>query len=233
MEDNSSQCNNVDGASQGPKLLDRYRGELLARGHLVALVEQHVGWARQYILFHGKRHPQEMGGAEVRRFLDQVGQSQGTGQQAQARLALETLYRDVLGIELNIPRPQRLLDQVHEVMRVRHYALRTEERYANWIKRFILFHQKRHPLEMGGREIEQFLRHLGVREHVAASTQTQALCALVFLYRDVLGTEVGELQAVRASRPQRLPVVLSRPTERRLIEVLRPLRGRCRLASPF
>src|SRR5712691_8429690 len=80
-------------------------------------------------------------------------------------------------------RRPKLLDQVREAIRVRHYSLRTEEAYIHWVERFILFHEKRHPREMGEAEIAQFLSALAVDRHVSASTQNQALCALLFLYR--------------------------------------------------
>lgn len=228
---NERQCSKRAEAAQGGKLLDRFRGLLLAKGHMPATVEQYVVWGRDFIFFHGKRHPQELSGAQVRQFLDHVAQNQGRAQQAQARLALEMLYAEVLGKELAIPRPERLLDQVHEVMRVQHYALRTEESYVNWIRRFILFQHKRHPAEMGGREIEEFLTHLAVRETVSASTQTQALCALVFLYKEVLSIDIGNLDAVRAGRSQRLPVVLSRAEVRLVLEAVAGCQGLYRLMT--
>ena len=83
------------------------------------------------------------------------------------------------------PEPPRLLDQVRNRLRTKHYGIRTEEAYANWIKCYILFHGKRHPREMGEKEIVDFLTHLAVRGEVAASTQNQALCALIFLYREI------------------------------------------------
>ena len=105
----------------------------------------------------------------------------------------------------------RLLDQLHAAIRVRHLSPRTEEAYRHWIKRYILFHGKRHPLEMGEGEINAFLSHLAVREHVSASTQNQALASLLFLYRHVLNREIGHLgQVIRAKRPRRLPVLLTR-----------------------
>ena len=107
------------------------------------------------------------------------------------------------------PEPPRLLDQVRRKVRLLHYAIRTEEAYVAWIRRFILFHGKRHPREMGPPEIEAFLTHLAVVEHVAASTQNQALAALLILYQSVLEIEVPQLDAIRARRPARLPVVLS------------------------
>ena len=106
-------------------------------------------------------------------------------------------------------RPMKLLDQVRQKLRLLHYAIRTEEAYVDWIRRYILFHHKRHPRDMGGREVEVFLTHLAVEGHVAVSTQNQALAALLFLYRKVLDIELPRLDAVRASRPKRLPVVLS------------------------
>ncbi len=101
----------------------------------------------------------------------------------------------------------RLLNLVRERCRVKHYSLRTEKSYVDWIRRFILFHGKRHPLDMGSREVELFLTHLAVDRQVAASTQNQALAAILFLYRDVLGRDLPWLQDVtRARRPPRLPV---------------------------
>ena len=81
------------------------------------------------------------------------------------------------------PQPAKLLDRVRAAIRARHYSLRTEEAYVGWVRRFILFHRKRHPAEMGEAEINQFLTHLAVAENVAASTQNQALSAILFLYR--------------------------------------------------
>jgi integron integrase len=118
-------------------------------------------------------------------------------------------------------RTPKLLDQVREAIRTRHYSLRTEEAYVQWIKRFILFHGKRHPLEMGAQEITQFLSALAVDGHVSASTQNQALCALLFLYRHVFDQNVGWLDGVvHAKRPQRLPVVLARQEVKALLEAL-------------
>jgi integrase len=118
------------------------------------------------------------------------------------------------------PKP-KLLDQVRAAIRLRHYSLRTEEAYVQWIKRFIFFHGKRHPLEMGEQEVTHFLSALAVERRVSASTQNQALCALLFLYRHVLDRQVGWLdEVVRARRPQRLPVVLSRQEVRALLGAL-------------
>ena len=105
----------------------------------------------------------------------------------------------------------RLLDSVRERLRVKHYSIRTESAYLDWIKRFILFHNKRHPLEMASTEVEAFLTHLAVERNVAASTQNQALAAILFLYAEVLNIELPWLeQLTRAKKPQRLPVVLTR-----------------------
>jgi site-specific recombinase XerD len=108
-------------------------------------------------------------------------------------------------------RSPRLLDQVRELIRIRHYSIRTEQAYVQWIRRFILFHDKRHPLELGAGEVTAFLSHLAVKRNVAASTQNQALNAILFLYRDVLKCTLRWLEGVqRAKKPQRLPVVLTR-----------------------
>ena len=115
-------------------------------------------------------------------------------------------------------RPKKLLDQVRDAIRRKHYSIRTEEAYVSWIKRFILFHNKRHPREMGAPEIEAFLTHLAVERRVAASTQNQALSAILFLYREVLGIDLDlPLRAVRAKRPKRLPTVLTHEEALRVI----------------
>jgi len=107
--------------------------------------------------------------------------------------------------------PPKLLDQVRDRLRVKHYSLRTETQYIQWVRRFILFHGKRHPRDMGATEVEAFLTHLAVEGQVAASTQNQALSALLFLYREVLGMDLPWLEGVvRAKAPRRLPVVLTR-----------------------
>lgn len=107
------------------------------------------------------------------------------------------------------PPPKKLLDQVRDVIRLKHYAYRTQETYVQWIRRFILFHNKRHPNEMGTAEVTQFLTHLAVHEQVAASTQNQALSAIVFLYRMVLRPELTGIDAVRAKPSRYLPTVLT------------------------
>jgi len=105
----------------------------------------------------------------------------------------------------------KLLDQVRQTIRTRHYSLRTEEAYVHWVKRFVLFHNKRHPVGMGEKEIGEFLNDLASHKRVAASTQNQALCALSFLYKHVLKQDLGQLEGlVWAKKRKRLPVVLTR-----------------------
>jgi integron integrase len=119
------------------------------------------------------------------------------------------------------PRPPKLLDQVRSAIRVRHYSPRTEAAYVNWILRFIGFHGMRHPAEMGDTEVTAFLSDLAERGHVSASTQNQALSALLFLYRIVMKRELPWMsQIVRAKRPARLPVVLTRDEVKRVIPLL-------------
>ena len=121
----------------------------------------------------------------------------------------------------------KLLDRVRQRIRMRHYSRRTEEAYVHWIRRFIVFHGKAHPSTMGAAEVSGFLTWLAVRQKVSASTQNQALSAVLFLYRDVLGQDLGALPAVvRARTPERLPEVLSREE---VASVLRELSGTMRL----
>lgn len=111
----------------------------------------------------------------------------------------------------------RLFDEVRAVARMRHLSLRTEEAYIQWIKRYIFFHEKRHPREMGEEEIRQFISHLAVDRSIAASTQTVALSALLFLYRDVLKKELPYVSNIeRAHKPKRLPVVFTRAETKRI-----------------
>ncbi len=246
---------------EGPKLLDRLRLRLQGRGFGLDMQNRYVEWCRQFILFHGKRHPKEMGAEEVGRFLqDLAGRRLPMSWRREAWEALGFLYREELGRVVALPEMRRefapgkegtvreplvaaprqeaaaenvaspamaaagkprLLDQVREVMRVRHYSPRTEDCYLMWIKRFIFFHGRRNPGEMGGPEVQEYLTHLAVRERVSASTQNQALNALLFLYQQVLDLELPRLDAVRARRPQRLPVVLSRAEVRRGCPIFR------------
>jgi len=113
---------------------------------------------------------------------------------------------------------KKLLDQVREIMRVKHYSYRTELSYINWIKRFIIFNHKRHPKEMGEKEIRDYLSFLAQKADVAASTQNQALNAIVFLYREVLHRDLGDFSSyLQAKRPQRLPVVFSQSEVKRIL----------------
>src|SRR5262249_36256075 len=114
----------------------------------------------------------------------------------------------------------KLLDQVRHVLRVQHYARRTEDCYVDWARRFILFHDKRHPASLGAPGVSRFLTHLAVEGHVAVSTQMQALNALVFLYKRVLEMELGRVDHVRAPRPARLPVVLSRAEVKAVLDAV-------------
>ena len=109
------------------------------------------------------------------------------------------------------PQPPKLLDRLRAALRARHYSSRTEQAYVSWVKRFIFYHHVRHPAGMAEPEINDFLTHLAIRKKVSASTQNQALSALLFLYRYVLGREVGDLgEVIRARKPRRLPVVMTR-----------------------
>jgi integron integrase len=195
-------------------LLDQVAQAARQQGATASTASQFVSWVRAFVLFHGKRHPRELGRPALSRFLEHVVRTENPPLPAleMARAALELLYGNVLAMdvgELPRPRPPRLLDQLTQVLRVRHYSPRTEACYLHWAKHFILFHGKRHPRDMGAAEIEQFLTHLAVDGHVSASTQNQALNALVFLYVQVLGMDLGPFEAVRARRPRRLPVVLA------------------------
>jgi integron integrase len=115
----------------------------------------------------------------------------------------------------------RLLDQVREALRVRHYSYRTEQQYVAWIRRFIIFNARQHPLKLGGQDVEAFLTHLAVDRRVASATQAQALSAVLFLYKHVLRVDLPWLSnVVRASRPKRLPVVLTRAEVHRVLEEL-------------
>ena len=118
--------------------------------------------------------------------------------------------------------PPRLLDRVRAAVRARHFSRRTEKVYVAWIRRFILFHDKRHPADMGAPEVSKFLSALAMERNVAAFTQNQALSALLFLYREVLGQSLPWLDdVVRAKRPARLPVVLSREEVRAVVRFMK------------
>ncbi len=115
----------------------------------------------------------------------------------------------------------RLMDQARDSLRLHHYSLRTEQSYLHWIKRYILFNNKRHPADLGAEEISRFLTFLAVEKHVAAATQNQALSAILFLYKKVLNMDPGWVDdVVRAKRPKRLPTVLSKTDVIRLLDQL-------------
>lgn len=121
----------------------------------------------------------------------------------------------------NQPESPRLLDQLRAATRTKHYSQRTEQAYVHWARHFILFHKKRHPVDMGEAEVGQFLQHLAVNKRVAASTQNQALNALIFLYGSVLKKPLGKLPNVfRAKRPKRLPTVLRQEEVHRVLTVM-------------
>lgn len=118
-------------------------------------------------------------------------------------------------------KPKKLLEQVRDVIRAKHYSIRTEETYVNWIKRYILFHDKRHPLNMGANEVKAFLTDLAVNKNVSSKTQNQALNALVFLYKHVLKVELGELKNIpRAQDNKRIPTVMTVSEVQRVLKAL-------------
>ena len=124
------------------------------------------------------------------------------------------------------PQAPKLLDVVRDKIRVKHYSIRTETQYLQWVKRYILFHHKRHPREMGGKEVEAFLSHLATHGHVSSSTQNQALSALLFLYREVLGQSLPWMDdVIRAKKPQRLPVVLSKQEVGKILACMQGTHG--------
>ena len=121
------------------------------------------------------------------------------------------------------PQPKKLLDQVREALRIKHYSYRTEQTYVDWIKRYILFHKKQHPKDLGVEAIREFIAHLATERKVATSTQNQALSAVLFLYRTVLQKEIHLLpELVHPSRPKRLPTVL---THEEAMAIINSMRG--------
>lgn len=117
--------------------------------------------------------------------------------------------------------PPKLLDQVRQKIRFLHYSRKTEQSYIHWIRRFILFHNKRHPKDMNGEEIASFLNYLANNENVAASTQNQALAAIIFLYKHIINIDVSEIPEFQyARKPKRLPVVLTQNEVKRVFEYL-------------
>lgn len=211
-------------ATRSP-FLDHVRAMAQARFGRPEPGERYVGCALRFILFHGRRHPRELGLAEIEQFLQQLAHTEKDPLLAleQAREALDFLYSEVLHRqigELPYPEPPRLMDRLRRAVRLRHYSPRTESCYVEWAERFIRFHQFRHPRDMGSAEIEMFLTDLAVNRHVSASTQNQGFNALLFLYHQVLGIELPKLDAVRAKRPKRLPTVLSAEEVRQLLDAV-------------
>jgi site-specific recombinase XerD len=224
-------------APPAPKLLERVRTALRQRAvqgqnPVPPAADQEqacLDWLARFIRFHGLRHPKELGPDHVAQFL--LTLRDRPTEHAVATAALRFLYVEFLLTDPVPPPPppavrpaapaptcSPFLNRCHEVLRLRHYSLRTEECYVNWIRRFILFHGKRHPTDMGAAEIEAFLTHLAVHGRVSASTQNQAFHALLFLYQQVLEIELPRIDAVRARRPERLPVVMSRTEVRQVLD---------------
>jgi integrase len=116
--------------------------------------------------------------------------------------------------------PKKLLDRVRDAIRLKHYAYRTEDTYVSWIRQYILFHDKRHPGEMGAAEVEAFLTYLAQERHVSSSTQNQALSAVLFLYREVLRQPLDHVEVTWAQKPKRLPTVLSQEEANRVLSHL-------------
>ena len=140
--------------NRAPRLLDSVRDTAIKQGYPLTTIATFVDWTRRYVRFHDCRHPRNLALDDIVRFENHVSQSDNNPLVAvtMARMALEFLYREVLhhNVEfLPLPKPPRLLDQVKQVMRVRHYSPRTEDSYVQWIKRYILFHGKRHRRPMG------------------------------------------------------------------------------------
>jgi integron integrase len=200
-------------SAQPPRLLDQFRDAARSAGHPEPWIEPLASWVTAFIIFHGKQHPRDLDAAAREGFLRQVVQTRKDPLSAleSARQALRLLYEAVLHQpvgELPQPRPPRLLDQLRQVLRLGHYSDKTEKCYVQWATRFVHFHHNRHPRDMRAAEVERFLTHLAADGHVSASTQNQALNALVFLYRRVLDIDLGPITALRARRGKRLPVVL-------------------------
>ncbi|HON59457.1 MAG TPA: phage integrase N-terminal SAM-like domain-containing protein, partial [Smithella sp.] len=140
----------------------------------------------------------------------QPGINHSTSFKEKPAAATSPAIRVVMQIPATDQKP-KLLDQLSQAMRSRHYSRRTESTYVHWIKRFIFFHHVRHPKDMAEPEINAFLTHLAVKEHVSASTQNQALCAIIFLYKYVINRKIGDIgEVIRARKPVRLPVVMTK-----------------------
>lgn len=219
-----------------PRLLDLVRQTALAKFGQPGSGERYADWTRRFVLFHNKRHPRELDAGDVGRFLEHVAQTEKDPLRCleEAHEALTFLYQDVLALsvgELPFPEPPRLLDRLRRALRLRLYSPRTEKCYVEWAERFIRFHGLRHPNSMGAAEVELFLTDLAVQHHVSASTQNQALFALLFLYQQVLGIQLPRLDAIRAKRPKRLPLVLSPAEIRQFLDAVEGGEGLYRLMT--
>ncbi|MBD3367534.1 MAG: integron integrase, partial [Candidatus Eisenbacteria bacterium] len=152
---------------------------------------------------------------------DDPGGSGGSDGDAVHAISDHQLLNDELSLREDGVRPRprvKLLDRVRRALQSRHYSRRTEQAYVAWIRRFIVFHDKRHPSTMGPWHVREFLSHLAVDRHVSPSTQNQALSAIVFLYKEVLEQDIGWINdVVRAKKSKRLPVVLSRAEVRQVL----------------
>jgi hypothetical protein len=221
---------------QPPRLLDLVRQVAQTRFGQDGPGARYAHWTRRLVLFHDKRHPRDLSPGDVGRFLEHVAHTEKDALHCleEAHAALTFLYHDLLALpigDLPCPEPPRLLDRLRQTCRVRQFSPRTEDCYAAWAERFIRFHGLRHPNTMGAPEIERFLTDLAVNGHVAASTQNQAFHALLFLYQQVLGIELPRLDALRARRPKRLPLVLSPEEVRRFLEAVEGGDGLYRLMT--
>jgi len=139
---------------------------------------------------------------------------------------MDTAVSDKIGqkkiISENKAHPPKLLDQVRQSLRTKHYSYRTEKSYIGWIKQYILFHKKKHPRDMREVEINKFITHLAVKRRVSSSTQNQALCAIVFLYKHVLKRDIKNLNIFWAKKHKHIPVVL---TQEEVKELFKQLKG--------
>ncbi len=208
------------------QFLENIREVMHKANHPVSTQDAYVGHIRRFILFHGKRHPREMGDAEVSAFLSHLAadRSLTAADRDQATDALAFLYQKILKTELKDfgnMEMDRFIGHMREIMCKKHYSIHTEKAYVDWTRQFIIFHGRCHPREMGEIHISEFLSHLAVNRNVAASTQNQALNALVFLYKRVLKIEMGDFgQIERAKRPENLPTVMSQNEVARVLKLM-------------
>lgn len=221
---------------QPTRFLDQVRQAALRHYNRPDVAERCVDWSRRFILFHNKRHPSILGPTEVTAFLQHVAATWAgvriVDELENAREALAFIYEHLVHRPLpnvTLPKPPRLLDRLRQTLRVRHYSPRTEECYVMWAARYIRFHGLRHPQEMRAPEVNAYLTDLATTGRVAASTQNQALNALVFLYQEVLGLELGKIDAVRARRPKYLPVVLAPDEVKTVLDAVEGADGMFRL----